>query len=194
MKTRNLLSACLLLISATLAAQIVKVETRQLPALYKAKNGPKQKIEVAVDYEGKPVTSTLTWDGKNRTEKLENGRNLFQLEVDPVTSAKQLEVTLTCNKKPLTTPVTVNPVRNWRMNFVQHTHTDIGYTRSQMEILAEQLRYIDYALDYCDATDNYPDFAKFRWVCETAWAVSEYLKSRPAEQIARLKKEWKKAG
>ena len=59
------------------------------------------------------------------------------------------------------------------------------------EILAEQLRYIDYALDYCDATDNYPDFAKFRWTCEIAWAVSEYLKCRPAEQIARLKQRVK---
>jgi hypothetical protein len=188
MKIRNLLLACLLLIPATLVAQTAKIEIRQLPALYKTKNGPKQKIEVTVDYEGKPVTASLAWEEKNRTEKLENGRNLFQLEMDPVTSAKQLEVTLTYNKKPSTMTVTVSPVRNWRINFVQHTHTDIGYTRSQMEILAEQLRYIDYALDYCDATDNYPDFAKFRWVCETAWAVSEYLKSRPEEQIARLKK------
>ena len=87
--------------------------------------------------------------------------------------------------------MTVKPVRHWQMNMVQHTHTDIGYTRSQMEILAEQLRYIDYALDYCDATDNYPDFAKFRWTCEIAWAVSEYLKCRPVEQIARLKQRVK---
>lgn len=188
MKTRNLLVICLLLVSATLAAQTVKIEARQLPALYKTKSGAKQKIEVTVDYEGKPVTAALAWDGQTRKEKLENGKNLFQLEVDPTTSTKQLQVTLTCNKEQATTSVTLNPVRHWQMNFVQHTHTDIGYTRSQMEILAEQLRYIDYALDYCDATDNYPEFAKFRWVCETAWAVSEYLKSRPAEQIARLKK------
>ena len=77
------------------------------------------------------------------------------------------------------------------MNLVQHTHTDIGYTRSQMEILAEHLRYIDYALDYCDATDNYPDAAKFRWTCEVSWAVSEYLKTRPAEQVERLKRRVK---
>ncbi|MCD6354531.1 MAG: hypothetical protein J7L95_03190 [Prolixibacteraceae bacterium] len=46
--------------------------------------------------------------------------------------------------------ITVNPVKKWQVNFVQHTHTDIGYTRPQTEILAEHLRYIDYALDYCD--------------------------------------------
>ena len=42
------------------------------------------------------------------------------------------------------------------------------------------LRYIDYTLDYCDATDNYPGAGKFRWTCEISWAVSEYLKCRPA--------------
>ena len=60
-----------------------------------------------------------------------------------------------------------------------------------MEILAEHLRYIDYALDYCDATDNYPDYAKFRWTCEISWAVSEYMKCRPAAQVARLKQRVK---
>ena len=61
---------------------------------------------------------------------------------------------------------------------VQHTHTDIGYTRPQTEVLTEHLRYIDNALDYCDQTDDYPDDAKFRWTCESSWAVREYLKSR----------------
>ncbi|KAA6315968.1 hypothetical protein EZS27_033655, partial [termite gut metagenome] len=85
----------------------------------------------------------------------------------------------------------VDPVRKWKIFFVQHTHTDIGYTRSQTEILAEHLRFIDYALDYCDATDNYPEHAKFRWTCEISWAVSEWLKCRPADQIAHLKRRVK---
>ncbi len=35
---------------------------------------------------------------------------------------------------------------------------------------------------------RFPDEAKFRWTCETSWAVREYLKARPPRQIARLKK------
>jgi len=193
MIVRNLLLSCLLLLSVTLAAQSestgsLTIEARQLPALYRSKNGPKQKIQVNVEYPGKPATATLNWNGQTRKEKLENGQNQFLLEIDPVTSTQQLELKFTRGKEQKAISVPVSPVRRWQMNFVQHTHTDIGYTRSQMEILAEQMRYIDYALDYCDATDDYPEFAKFRWVCETAWAVSEYLKSRPAEQVARLKK------
>ena len=85
-------------------------------------------------------------------------------------------------------PFTVRPPRAWTIYLTQHTHTDIGYTRPQTEILPEHLRYIDYALDYCDLTDALPDDARFRWTCETAWAVREYVRTRPAQQIERLKR------
>ncbi len=81
---------------------------------------------------------------------------------------------------------TLSPVKEWEIYLVQHTHTDIGYTRPQPEILNEHLRYIDHALDYCDLTDDYPDASKFRWTCETSWSVREYLKNRPKAQIDRL--------
>ena len=77
--------------------------------------------------------------------------------------------------------------REWTVYLVQHTHTDIGYTKPQTEILSEHLRYIDYAIDYCELTRDYPDDARFRWTCEAAWAVSEYIKVRPASQVSRLK-------
>jgi alpha-mannosidase len=57
---------------------------------------------------------------------------------------------------------------------------------TQSEILPEHLRFIDYALDFCDQTDDYPEDAKFRWTCESAWAVDQYLRRRPEKQINRL--------
>lgn len=77
--------------------------------------------------------------------------------------------------------------KTWTIYLVQHTHTDIGYTRPQTEILPEHLRYIDFALDYCDLTDGYPDDARFRWTCEISWALREYLARRPETQLRRLK-------
>lgn len=189
MKTRYLLLLGMWVTSVSLfAQQTLKIEASVMPAVYKSKTGLSQRIEVKAVYSGNPVTATLSLNGKNQKEKLEKGENLFSLEIPVVTSPRQLELTVAYGKEKETVTVPVKPVRKWEMNMVQHTHTDIGYTRSQTEILAEQLRYIDYALDYCDATDSYPDFAKFRWTCETSWAVSEYLKSRPTEQIARLKR------
>ncbi|MBE0646999.1 MAG: hypothetical protein IH596_04360 [Bacteroidales bacterium] len=91
------------------------------------------------------------------------------------------------DKDPVPITFTAKPVRHWTIYLVQHTHTDIGYTRPQTEILPEHLRYIDYALDFCDQTDSYPEEARFRWTCETTWPVREYLKTRPAFQIERLR-------
>lgn len=168
------------------------VRTKVWPAVYKSDKGLMQRVWVTVDHEGKAASATLRLGDQSQRVKLEAGENRFFFEVPEVSSAQNLPLTVTRGKEELAAEtVTVEPVRHWRMNLVQHTHTDIGYTRSQMEILAEHLRYIDYALDYCDATDDYPDAAKFRWTCEISWAVSEYLKCRPAEQIARLKQRVK---
>ncbi|OQB37416.1 MAG: hypothetical protein BWY06_02378 [Candidatus Latescibacteria bacterium ADurb.Bin168] len=79
------------------------------------------------------------------------------------------------------------PERNWTIHLVQHSHTDIGYTASQHEMLPAHLHYLDMALDCCDRTDGYPDEARFRWTCEAAWPVREYIRRRPSRQIDRLR-------
>jgi len=76
--------------------------------------------------------------------------------------------------------------RDWTVYMVEHAHTDIGYTKPQFEIMSEHLRYIDYVLDYCDLTKDYPLEYRFKWTCETTWAVSEYIKVRPESQVKRL--------
>ncbi|MBI2422645.1 MAG: hypothetical protein HYV27_07430 [Candidatus Hydrogenedentes bacterium] len=121
--------------------------------------------------------------------KLSLGEHRVEIVLPPLAEKRALRVTLQAGDTRLVLPdFDLAPARRWTIDLVQHVHTDIGYTRPQTEILPEHLRYIDYALDYCDLTDNYPDEAKFRWTCETTWAVREYLRRRPAEQIARLKR------
>ena len=196
MRLRNLMLVGAMLLGTACGAQALSdepmVRTKVWPAVYKSDKGLMQRVWVTVDHEGKAASATLRLGDQSQRVKLEAGENRFFFEVPEVSSAQSLPLMVTRGKEELATEtVTIEPVRHWRMNLVQHTHTDIGYTRSQMEILAEHLRYIDYALDYCDATDDYPDAAKFRWTCEISWAVSEYLKCRPAEQIARLKQRVK---
>lgn len=195
MRKRGLLLVGMAIMASVFAIQASPdfsgVKVRTLPAVYKSKGGLTQKVEISVKHEGEPAMATVQFDGQNRKIKLLPGDNVLVFEIPQVQSAREIPLVFMLGKEKETSSVTVEPARHWQMNMVQHTHTDIGYTRSQMEILAEHLRYIDYALDYCDATDNYPDFAKFRWTCEISWAVSEYLKCRPAEQIARLKQRVK---
>ena len=193
MKFRSLILLCAMLGATwfTYAADdSPTIETKVYPAVYKSKSGPTQRVWITINHSGKPASATLRLESQSQKVKLAEGENRFYFDVPVVNAPTKMHFAVS-GAHSFSQDITVEPARHWQMNMVQHTHTDIGYTRSQMEILAEHLRYIDYALDYCDATDDYPDAAKFRWTCEISWAVSEYLKCRPAEQIARLKQRVK---
>ena len=135
--------------------------------------------------EDAPTSVTI---GKQRTETvLKAGFNKMEIllpKAEKPTSYKA--VIRKQGSAPVTKAFTLAPVREWEIFLVQHTHTDIGYTRPQTEILPEHIRYIDNALDFCDQTDSYPEAAQFRWTCETSWSVREFLKTRPPAQIDRL--------
>jgi hypothetical protein len=168
------------------------VTMKPFPAIIKKGNSELQLVEAAIFYFGKESTAKIYANGNLvETSRLRFGYNTVNLGLPPVTKPTPVELQVVAGNITLINNVTLDPVRKWNIKFVQHTHTDIGYTRSQTEILAEHLRYIDYALDYCDATDSYPDNAKFRWTCEAAWPVDQYLKCRPENQIERLKKRIK---
>ncbi len=111
------------------------------------------------------------------------GVNKLELGIPDGYDGKIIDVVLAAGKDVKKAEVKIVPADRWTIYLVQHTHTDIGYTKPQTEILSEHLRYIDYALEYCRATEHYPDESKFRWTCEASWAVKEWLRIRPQEQV-----------
>ena len=165
-----------------------EIQATPLTAILKNAQRLTQPILLDIHYFGAPTTAKITVGGVTKRVPLSLGYNAADVPVEPVTETQNVALEIDIDGKVQKQEITLQPIRNWKVNFVQHTHTDIGYTRSQTEILAEHIRFIDYALDYCDATDSWAEEDRFRWTCEASWAVSEYLKWRPAEQIARLKK------
>ncbi len=192
----RLMLAVILLLSVQLSfAQVSnekKIEFKNAPVLFKQGNTSFQQVIITceADQAGKIL---VRQSGKEILKaELKKGRNSFLINIPAVTRNKKTIFTTSVNgAKSVLTPFIIMPPRKWEVFLVQHAHTDIGYTRPQSEILAEHQRYIDYALDYCDQTDNMPDEAKFRWTCESAWVVKEYLKTRPSSQIERFKKRIK---
>lgn len=165
------------------------VTLNPFPAIIKKGSERLQLVESAIFYFGDEIEAEIYANGKLlETTLLKFGYNTVNLGLKPVEKPTKVKMKVVAGDFVLDNTVTLKPVRKWKIDLVQHSHTDIGYTRSQTEILAEHLRYIDYALDYCDATDTYPENAKFRWTCEAAWPVDEYLKCRPESQIERLKR------
>ena len=187
-----LISLIVLIGSKQLIGQIVqtsKVDFLNAPVLFK--EGGKSFQQVIASYQAEtPGKIIFAKDGKELLKAdLVKGNNRFLLTVPAVTKPGKISISAKIDGKPAEKyTVTIVPAKKWQIYFVQHSHTDIGYTRPQSEILAEHMRYIDYALDYCDKTDEMPDEAKFRWTCESAWVTREYLRSRPTAQIERLKK------
>jgi hypothetical protein len=165
---------------------------KTLPAVFSTEGSQKQLGVAGVLHFGEPVDARIFIDGRlSKETPLRFGYNYIRIGLPVVNEEKTFSWRLEAGDFFETGRLNLQPVRKWRVNFVQHSHTDIGYTRPQTEILGEHLRFIDYALDYCDLTDNYPDDSKFRWTCEASWAVDEYLKSRPASQVERFKQRVK---
>ncbi|MCL6100975.1 MAG: glycosyl hydrolase family 38, partial [Bacteroidetes bacterium] len=166
-----------------------KVDFLNAPVLFKEGGKSYQQVVASCQAE-KPGKIIFLEGGKELLKAgLKKGNNRFLLTFPAVSRPKKMAIATKIDDKPAGKyPVTLVPPKKWEIYFVQHSHTDVGYTRPQSEILAEHMRYIDYALDYCDQTDNLPDDAKFRWTCESSWVTREYLRTRPAPQVERLKK------
>jgi len=161
---------------------------KDAPVLFKEGNKLYQQILASCksDKEGKIVFKA---GGREQNADLKEGNNTFLLTVPAVTQPQKINISVKRdNLAPEKYQVLVSPVKKWEIYLVQHTHTDIGYTRPQDEVLRDHLRFIDMALDYCDQTDTFPDDARFRWTCEVSWAPFEYLRSRPQSQVDRFKK------
>lgn len=158
-------------------------------ALLKIDGKARQEVEVDLLHLGERTRVEIEVPGQEaRSFPLDFGPNRYSFFFPPVKTVESRSLRIRIDgKEAMEKTFSIAPVRPWTIYLVQHSHTDIGYTRPQTEILPEHLRYIDYALDFCDATDDYPDNAKFRWTCESSWAVREYLKRRPDSQIQRLK-------
>ncbi|RDY61572.1 glycoside hydrolase family 38 C-terminal domain-containing protein [Flagellimonas nanhaiensis] len=135
---------------------------------------------------GPPTSVDIMVDNDQKQFPLKPGLNELDFTIPRVQQPSTAVAKITRGNRVEEKVIDLKPVKEWTVHLVQHSHTDIGYTRQQSEILAEHLRYIDDALDFCDQTDDYPENAKFRWTCEVSWTVREYLNSRPAEQVERL--------
>ena len=167
-----------------------RAEMNALPCLVRGEDDSSRPIRFLILHLGEETTAEVqtSWS-EPRQVVLHPGANQFDLP-HPETDheIRESAVVRIDGEVVHRLETSFSAVRPWVIDLVQHTHTDVGYTRPQTEILPEHLRYIDTALELCDATDGFPEDAQFRWTCEASWAVREYLESRTPEQVERLRR------
>jgi len=76
---------------------------------------------------------------------------------------------------------------------VNHTHTDIGFTDFQDNCFRQHAEFIEQALDLIEATADYPEEARYRWICETTGPLERYLKNSSPAQLERFR-HWHRRG
>ncbi len=158
----------------------------QLKTVSKENNKLYNTIRFDLVHLGQSENATIWVDDKSQEVTLITGLNEIDFLVPKVDKTTTVNTRVQIGNTVKEKKVELEPVKEWTVYLVQHSHTDIGYTRQQSEILSEHLRYIDDALDFCDQTDSYPKDAQFRWTCEVTWTVREYINSRPKQQVDRL--------
>ncbi|UNK70497.1 hypothetical protein [Microbacterium sp. H1-D42] len=78
------------------------------------------------------------------------------------------------------------PIRDWTVSLVHHSHFDIGYTDMQGRVIREQLAYLDDALRLSEAAGDDDDDSSFRWSVESIWVLREWIERRSAQTVERF--------
>jgi hypothetical protein len=73
-----------------------------------------------------------------------------------------------------------------RIHLVHHTHLDVGYTDLPGEVRDQHLIHLDRVLDLCRGNAERAPAERFRWTCESAMLVRDYLAGRPASRCEEL--------
>lgn len=71
---------------------------------------------------------------------------------------------------------------------LHHSHTDIGFTHPPAMVWELHRRFIDQAIDLCEATAHLPEPSRVRWTCETTAPLLHWLEHASERQIARFRR------
>ncbi len=151
----------------------------------------KQRLDILLDNPGEATTGQLqiAFPGKPLAVPLDSipaGKSVVQIFVPEITSAAKFGFVLKAGETTVRRDVALAPERKWTLYLMPHSHTDIGYTELQTRVLKNHLEYLDSVIDFCRATDAYPDEARFRWNIEASMIFQNYLRSRPADKVQEL--------
>ncbi len=162
-----------------------KIELQPMPFILK--NG-KQTVQMTALHFGKDKPVKLKVNKKESFSfMLKNGINTFDIPVMPVQKRDSISVQIISGKQILKNEyVKLVPVVHRNLHFIHHSHTDIGYSHLQPEVVKIHNKNIEDALNMIDKTRDYPEAAKFKWNVESLWAVENFLRTAPTEQKDRF--------
>jgi len=151
----------------------------------------KHLLRVQIDNSGETVAgrleaqlagAVLTFD----LPAITPGRAMYPISVPEVSQATPAHFTLRAAGEERGHELTLQPVRHWKVHLIHFSHHDLGYTDLPQVCIDQHKGYFDHIIEYCRQTDNLPEEARFRWTCDTTWALKFYVNDRPPEVIEQF--------
>ncbi len=137
-----------------------------------------------------PVEMVFEYHGETYQRILDPGSGVLQTaEIYlPIgcDESGDVKITMQNSIKPVSAVLNLSPVRKWEVHLIHQTHLDIGYTHKQEEVLRNQIDHFYKALEYIEASKDYPQEARFKWHPEGMWAVEEFLRTESEENKRRF--------
>lgn len=159
-----------------------KVDITPMPFILR--NGKQSVMLTALHFGQDEQISVRVNNEKPFAFTVKNGMNSFDIPVDAVQKNDSVFVRVASGKHVLLNSfVALSPVVYREIYFIHHSHTDIGYSHLQPEVLRIHMKNIDDALRMIDATKNFSAEARFKWNIESLWVVENYL-----QQASQLQK------
>jgi len=158
-----------------------KVDINPMPFLLK--NGQQPIVLTALHF-GKNQQLKVRVDHKKTYSFIvKDGITTFDIPVNAVQKPDSVFISAAVGKNVLVNKfVLLKPVVYREINFIHNSHTDIGYSDLQPNVLKKQMKNIDDALRMIEATKNFPAEARFKWNIEALWVVENYLKQASPTQ------------
>ncbi|WP_143305964.1 glycoside hydrolase family 38 N-terminal domain-containing protein [Chitinophaga vietnamensis] len=153
------------------------------PVPFLLRNG-QQPLAITVLRFGGPQELKVQIGQQQLSFTLQHGFNRFEVPVAVSGKTDSIHVQAGAGKDlRLDRYVIMQPVTPRTIWLLHHSHTDIGYSHLQPEVVKIHNKDIDDALAQIDRTRNLSPAARFKWNIESLWVVENYLsQASPAQK------------
>ncbi len=157
-----------------------------------------QAVDVTVEGSDEPGGISLGYSlgpesGHMNLGKLEENDGSYRIFVPDLREPVEAEFSLIRNGAILDKrAMQWTPRKHWHVYFLPIAHHDYGYTSTIEEVLKSYRGFYEDILRYCDDTDCHPFEARFRYMVEQSWSVTDFVRNcSPAlrEDLVRRIKE-----
>lgn len=148
------------------------------PALVRQGDQLKQVVELDILHTGEPANLVVQHDSQPVwSGQVQPGKQELIVPLDRVQESTAFALAVLKGDEVLWKgTIQLDPVREWKVYLLPHSHVDIGYTAVQTDVEKAHWRFFEEAMAAAEATADYPAEAGFKWNVEVLWAVDSYLR------------------